>query len=253
MSPLSILKTSPKRVLVKLSGEVLLGEKSMGIDAPTLMRIAQELKDLMDLGLQVCVVVGGGNLFRGADLATTGINRSTSDYMGMLATVMNALALQNALKNYGVSARVQSALPIEPMCEPFHHERAIDHLHQNRLVIFASGTGNPYFTTDTAAVLRAKELECHMVLKGTKVDGVYSHDPLTQPNATHFKTLSHEHVLQKHLKVMDMTAILLAQEGNLPILVFSILKPNNMVNVIQGHGTYTMIQNKEDTHVITHN
>jgi uridylate kinase len=234
-----------KRILVKLSGEALLGRHPFGIDAHIVLRIAQELKALLALGLQVAVVIGGGNIFRGIQLEAHGLDRSTSDYMGMLATLMNALALQNVLEQQGVFTRVQSALEINTVCEPFIQRKADAHLRKGRVVIFAAGTGNPYFTTDTAAVLRAKELHCDLLLKGTKVDGVYCSDPHQNLNAKRFANLSYKEVLERQLGVMDMTAIALARDQKMPIAVFSIMDPGRMLDVVHGQGDYTLIHPEE--------
>lgn len=241
--PLS--KPRYKRVLIKLSGEALLGDGAGSIDPTVIGRLASELQELLEWGLQVCVVIGGGNIFRGAALEAEGLDRSTSDYMGMLATVMNALALQNVLEKKGISTRIQSALSIQSLCEPFIQRRAERHLEKNRLVIFAAGSGNPYFTTDTAAVLRAKEMSCDILLKGTKVDGVYNADPMIYPGAKRFTHLTYKAVLEEKLAVMDMTAIILARDHHLPIAVFSILEAESMAKVVQGQGAFTLIQDKE--------
>lgn len=245
--PMKVLSTPIyKRVLIKLSGEALLGGQAFGIDSQIVLRMATELKQLLDLGIQVAVVIGGGNIFRGIELEANGLDRSTSDYMGMLATVMNSLALQNVLERLGVHTRVQSALEIQNVCEPFVQRKAEAHLQKGRVVIFAAGTGNPYFTTDTAAVLRAKELNCDLLLKGTKVDGVYCSDPVKNDDAMRFESLSYQEVLEKRLAVMDMTAIALARDNRLPIAVFSIVSPGRMIDVIHGHGVYTLIHPEEE-------
>ncbi|RMB08816.1 UMP kinase [Eilatimonas milleporae] len=237
------MSTGPrfKRILLKLSGEALMGDDPYGINPDMLKRVALEIKEARDIGTDICVVVGGGNIFRGLKGAAQGIDRSTADYMGMLATVMNALALQNALEYAGVYTRVLSAIPMASVSEPYIRRRAIRHLEKGRVVIFAAGTGNPYFTTDTAAALRAAEMNCDALLKGTQVDGVYSADPKLDPEATRFETLSYMDVLQKDLKVMDASAISLSRENNIPIVVFSIHTQNELVHVLQGRGTCTIV------------
>ena len=211
-----------KRVLLKVSGEALMGDGAYGIDPVTANRIANEIKSVTDLGAEVCLVIGGGNIFRGISGAAAGLERGTADYMGMLATVMNALAMQGALEDIGVPTRVQSAIPMSTICEPFIRRRAIRHMEKGRVVIFAAGTGNPYFTTDTAAALRATEMNCDAIFKGTQVDGVYSADPHKVADAERYDTLTYMDVLSRDLRVMDASAISLARENNIPILVFSI-------------------------------
>ena len=210
------------RVLLKISGEALMGEKPYGLDPAMVDRVADEIKSVHELGVEVCLVIGGGNIFRGISAAANGMERSTGDYMGMLATVMNAMAMQSALEAKGIQTRVQSALPISAVCEPYIRRRAVRHMEKKRIVIFAAGTGNPYFTTDTAAALRASEMGCKALLKATKVDGVYDADPETHPNAKRFDELTYLDVLSKDLKVMDAPAISLARENGIPILIFSI-------------------------------
>jgi len=229
------------RVLLKISGEALMGSREFGLDPAIVARIAKEVKSVNDLGIQVCLVIGGGNIFRGIAGASQGMQRASADYMGMLATVMNALAMQNALEQLGVATRVQSAIPMQSICEPYIRRRAMRHLEKGRVVIFAAGTGNPYFTTDTAAALRASEMGCQALLKGTKVDGVYTADPKLDPKARRFEQLSHHDVLSKDLKVMDAAAISLARENNIPIVVFSIHRPGNFAQVMQGRGMFTII------------
>ncbi len=231
----------PRRVLLKLSGESLMGRQTFGIEPEMLNRVAHEVQQVLAKGVQVCMVVGAGNIFRGIDGAEHGLNRTTSDYMGMLATVMNALALQSCLENSGVEARVQSAIPMDMVCEPYIRRRAIDHLEKGRVVIFAAGTGNPYFTTDTAAVLRANEMDCDLFLKGTKVDGVYSDDPIKNPHARRYEQLSYLDVISGNLRVMDMAAIALARDNNLPMRVFSIQETNGFVDAVSGVGHFTTI------------
>jgi uridylate kinase len=233
-----------KRVLLKVSGEALMGEGAFGIDPETANRIANEIKSVTDLGAQVCLVIGGGNIFRGISGAAAGLERGTADYMGMLATVMNALAMQGALETVGVPTRVQSAIPMATICEPFIRRRAIRHMEKGRVVIFAAGTGSPYFTTDTAAALRATEMNCDAIFKGTQVDGVYSADPHKVPDAERYDTLSYMDVLSRDLRVMDASAISLARENNIPILVFSIHNPNAFADVVQGDGTFTIISDE---------
>lgn len=233
-----------KRVLLKVSGEALMGDGAYGIDPATANRIANEIKSVTDLGAEVCLVIGGGNIFRGISGAAAGLERGTADYMGMLATVMNALAMQGALEDIGVPTRVQSAIPMSTICEPFIRRRAIRHMEKGRVVIFAAGTGNPYFTTDTAAALRATEMNCDAIFKGTQVDGVYSADPHKVADAERYDTLTYMDVLSRDLRVMDASAISLARENNIPILVFSIHNPNAFAAVVQGEGTFTIISDE---------
>ena len=229
------------RVLLKLSGEALMGEQEFGLDTETVDRIASEIKSVTELGVEVCIVVGGGNIFRGVSGASAGMDRASADYMGMLATVMNALAMQSALEEIGAQTRVLSAIPMQSVSEPYIRRRAARHMEKGRIVIFAAGTGNPFFTTDTAAALRASEMACDALLKATKVDGVYSADPETDPDAKRFDTLGYLDVLSKDLKVMDAAAVSLARENNIPILVFSIQNAGAFVDVAKGGGTYTII------------
>ena len=233
-----------KRVLLKVSGEALMGDGAYGIDPVTANRIANEIKSVTDLGAEVCLVIGGGNIFRGISGAAAGLERGTADYMGMLATVMNALAMQGALEDIGVPTRVQSAIPMSTICEPFIRRRAIRHMEKGRVVIFAAGTGNPYFTTDTAAALRATEMNCDAIFKGTQVDGVYSADPHKVVDAERYDRLTYLDVLSRDLRVMDAAAISLARENNIPILVFSIHNPNAFAAVVQGEGTFTIISDE---------
>ena len=219
------------RVLLKISGESLMGNQSYGIDHEMVAAVAKEVKDVVATGVEVCLVIGGGNIFRGVSGAAAGMERATGDYMGMLATVMNALAMQNALEQIEVPVRVMSALPISAVCEPYIRRRATRHLEKGRVVIFAAGTGNPFFTTDTAAALRASEMNCAALLKGTRVDGVYSADPEKDKTATRYDQLSYLQVLSDDLRVMDASAISLARENNIPILVFSIEKPGGFQRV----------------------
>jgi uridylate kinase len=233
-----------KRVLLKVSGEALMGDGAYGIDPVTANRIANEIKSVTDLGAEVCLVIGGGNIFRGISGAAAGLERGTADYMGMLATVMNALAMQGALEDIGVPTRVQSAIPMSTICEPFIRRRAIRHMEKGRVVIFAAGTGNPYFTTDTAAALRATEMNCDAIFKGTQVDGVYSADPHKVADAERYDTLTYMDVLSRDLRVMDASAISLARENNIPILVFSIHNPDAFAAVVRGEGTFTIISDQ---------
>ncbi|HUU41478.1 MAG TPA: UMP kinase [Desulfatiglandales bacterium] len=230
-----------KRVLLKLSGEALLGKSSYGIDIDVVKLIADEIKEIVDAGVQVAIVVGGGNIFRGIEASTKGIDRTSADYMGMLATVMNSLALQNFLQNVGVFTRVQSAIEMREIAEPFIIGRALRHLEKGRVVIFASGTGNPYFTTDTAASLRALEMRADVMLKATKVDGVYDKDPAKHKDANMFDKISYTDVLTKNLKVMDATAISLCRDNKLPIIVFNLEKKGNIKGVISGKPIGTIV------------
>jgi uridylate kinase len=230
-----------RRVLLKLSGEALMGDREYGLDPVTVERIATEVRTVSDLGVEICLVIGGGNIFRGMSGAATGMERATADYMGMLATVMNALAMQNALERAGCATRVLSAIPMQTICEPYIRRRAVRHMEKGRIVIFAAGTGNPFFTTDTAAALRASEMGCDALFKATKVDGVYTADPFKDPNAQRYDTLTYLEVLSRDLKVMDAAAISLARENDIPILVFSILDSGAFANVIQRKGKYTII------------
>ncbi len=219
-----------------------MGEQEFGLDPETVSRIAEDVHEVHASGVQLCLVVGGGNIFRGISGAAAGMDRANADFMGMLATVINALALQNALENLGVDTRVQSAIPMSTVCEPYIRRRAIRHMVRDRVVIFAAGTGNPYFTTDTAAALRASEMSCDCLLKGTKVDGVYSADPATNPNAERYEKLSHFDVLRQDLHVMDAAAITLCRENNIPILVFSLHNGGEVDRVIRGEGRYTLVE-----------
>ncbi|MEN6543740.1 UMP kinase [Parvibaculum sp.] len=230
-----------KRVLLKVSGEALMGDQQYGINVETVDRIAQEIKQATDIGVEVCLVIGGGNIFRGLSGAAKGMERASADYMGMLATVMNALAMQNALERFGVPTRVLSAIPMMTICEPYVRRRAVRHMEKGRVVIFAAGTGNPFFTTDTAAALRATEMGCDALLKGTQVDGVYSADPHKVKDAERYDHLTYMDVLAKDLKVMDTSAIALARENGIPIIVFSIHNDGGFVNVLTGEGRCTII------------
>jgi uridylate kinase len=230
-----------KRILLKLSGEALMGDSDYGINPETVIEIAHEIKKARDLGVEICAVVGGGNIFRGLAGAAAGLDRSTADYMGMLATVMNALAVQNALEKIGVDTRVLSAIPMANVSEPYIRRRAVRHLEKGRVVIFAAGTGNPFFTTDTAAALRAAEMNCNALLKGTQVDGIYSSDPKKDPNAVRYDTLSYMDVLTQDLKVMDAAAISLSRENHIPIVVFSIHGQDQLSKVLLGEGVCTTV------------
>ena len=230
-----------KRVMLKISGESLMGRLPYGIDPEMVGTVAQQVKDVAATGIEVCLVIGGGNIFRGVSGAAAGMERATGDYMGMLATVMNALAMQNALEQLDVPVRVQSALTISAVCEPYIRRRATRHLEKGRVVIFAAGTGNPFFTTDTAAALRASEMNCEALLKGTRVDGVYSADPEQDETATRFDTLSYMQVLTEDLRVMDAAAVSLARENAIPILVFSIEMPGEFQRVVKHHGRFTIV------------
>jgi uridylate kinase len=234
-------KARYKRILLKLSGEALMGDGKYGISPKTLSSIAQEVKDVVELGVEVALVIGGGNIFRGVSGATEGMDRSSADYMGMLATVINSMALQDALEKMGVQTRVQSAIEMHQVAEPYIRRRAIRHLEKGRVVIFAAGTGNPYFTTDTAASLRAMEIHADILLKATKVDGVYSDDPKKNPAATKFKSLSYLDVLKKNLKVMDSTAISLCMDNELPIVVFDLTHRGNIRRVVSGEEIGTTV------------
>jgi len=230
-----------RRILLKLSGEALTGDQHFGLDATIIDGIAQETKVVHDQGVQICVVIGGGNIFRGLTGAAAGMDRAQADYMGMLATVINSLAMQSALEHHHVPTRVQSAISMQSVCEPYIRRRAVRHMEKGRVVIFAAGTGNPFFTTDTAAALRASEMECDALLKATKVDGVYSADPMKEPDATRHERLTYMDVLSRDLQVMDAAAISLARENRIPILVFSIHHHGGLAEVVQGRGRYTII------------
>jgi len=230
-----------RRILLKLSGEALMGEGSYGIDRTTIERIVAEIKEVVVLGVQVAVVIGGGNIFRGIAPGAAGMDRATADYMGMLATVMNALALQDAMRGVGLPSRVQSALTIEQVAEPYIRGKAMRYLEEGKVVIFAAGTGNPFFTTDTAAALRGMEMNVQIVLKATKVDGVYTKDPKTHPDAMRYQRLSFDEAIVKNLKVMDATALTLCRDQNLPINVFSIFKPSALTRVVMGEDEGTLV------------
>ncbi len=230
-----------KRVLLKVSGEALMGKRDYGLDTETVNIIAADVRDVIAMGVQVCLVIGGGNIFRGIAGAAAGMDRAQADYMGMLATVMNALGMQSALEKMGVPTRVQSAISMESVCEPYIRRRAERHMEKGRVVIFAAGTGNPFFTTDTAAALRATEMKCDAMLKGTQVDGVYSADPRKDQNAQRYEELTYLDVLARDLNVMDAAAISLSRENKLPILVFNIRAPGAFAAVMRGEGLFTRI------------
>lgn len=233
-----------KRILLKLSGEVLMGDGQFGIDTDTVARVAEEVKAAKDTGLELCLVIGGGNIFRGMAGAAKGMDRAQADYMGMLATVMNALAMQNALEQLGVHTRVQSAVQMDTVCEPVIRRRAERHLEKGRVVIFAAGVGSPYFTTDSGAALRAAEMKCDALFKGTSVDGVYDADPKKVPGAKRYDTLTYDRVLADNLKVMDASAVALCRENNIPIVVFSIRERGNLLKVLEGKGISTIVENE---------
>ncbi len=231
-----------KRILLKLSGEALMGDQQYGIDTERLQQYAQEIKQVKELGVEMAIVIGGGNIFRGIQAEKSGMDRVQGDYMGMLATVINGMALQSALEQVGLYTRLMSGIKMEQVCEPFIRRRAMRHLEKNRIVIFGAGIGNPYFTTDSTASLRAIEIEADVVLKGTRVDGVYTADPEKDPTAERFSTITFSEVYQKGLNVMDMTAFTLCQENNLPIIVFDMNKAGNLVNIVNGLEVGTLIK-----------
>jgi uridylate kinase len=231
-----------KRVMLKISGEALMGDQGFGLHPPTVQRIAQEVRSVHDLGVEICMVIGGGNVFRGLQGSAQGMERTTADYMGMLATVMNALAMQSALEEQGVFTRVISAIRMDEVAEPYIRRRAVRHLEKKRVCVFAGGTGNPYFTTDTAAALRANEMNCEAIFMGKNgVDGIYDKDPKTNPDAKRYDAVTYDEVLQKNLKVMDASAIALARDNNLPIIVFPLDEPGGFRGILAGEGTYTKV------------
>ena len=230
-----------RRVLLKLSGEALMGDMQFGIDNGRLAQYAGEVKAIVDKGIECAIVIGGGNIFRGVQAEEGGMERTQGDYMGMLATVMNALAMQSSLEEQGVHTRVVSAIPMDQVCDPYIRRRALRHLEKKRVVIFAAGTGNPYFTTDTAATLRASEMACEAIFKGTQVDGIYNKDPKQHRDAVRYDAVTYDEVLQKRLKVMDASAIALARDNNLPIIVFSLDEPGGFRGILSGNGTYTKV------------
>jgi uridylate kinase len=229
------------RVMLKISGEALMGDQGFGLHPPTVERIAREVKSVHDMGVEICMVIGGGNVFRGLQGSAQGIERTTADYMGMLATVMNALAMQSSLERLGVNTRVISAIRMDEIAEPYIRRRAVRHLEKKRVCIFAAGTGNPYFTTDTAATLRANEMRCEVIFKGTKVDGVYDKDPMKHGDAKRYDSVTYDEVLQQHLNVMDASAIALARDNDLPIIVFSLDEAGGFRGILNGEGTYTRV------------
>lgn len=236
--------TEPKkfnRVMLKISGEALMGSTQFGLNPPTVERIAREVKKVHDMGVEICLVIGGGNIFRGLSGSAQGMERTTADYMGMLATVMNALAMQGALESLGVYTRVISAIPMDQVCEPYIRRRAVRHLEKKRVCIFAAGTGNPYFTTDTAAVLRSIEMSCEAIFMGKQVDGVYDSDPKTNPDAKRFERISYDDALRKNLKVMDASAIALARDNKMPLIVFDLNAEGGFKGIMAGQGTYTTV------------
>lgn len=232
------------RVLLKISGEALMGDQGFGLHPPTVAKIAEEVSSVHELGAEVCMVIGGGNIFRGLQGSAQGMERTTADYMGMLATVMNALAMQSALETLGIHTRVISAIRMDEVAEPYIRRRAVRHLEKKRVCIFAAGTGNPYFTTDTAATLRATEMSCQAIFKGTLVDGVYDKDPAKHSDAKRYDKISYDDILAKNLKVMDASAIALARDNGLPIIVFSLDEPGGFRGILSGEGTYTIVQNR---------
>ena len=231
-----------KRILLKLSGESLMGDRQYGIDNNQVLQYAKDIKSVFDEGIEIAIVVGGGNIFRGLSAEKSGMERAQADYMGMLATVINCMAMQNALESIGVETRLQSAIKMEQICEPYIRRRAMHHLENNKIVIFGAGTGNPYFTTDTAASLRAIEIKADVVLKGTRVDGIYTADPEKDPTATRYNEISYQEVYDKGLNVMDMTAITLCQENNLPIIVFDMNKEGNFMKIAKGEPIGTLVK-----------
>ncbi len=231
-----------KRILLKLSGESLMGENSFGIDPSMVSRYAKEIKSVVDLGVEVAIVIGGGNIYRGMNESETGIERAHGDYMGMLATVINAMAIQAMLEKQGMYTRLMSAIKMEQLAEPYVRRRAMRHLEKNRVVIFGAGTGNPYFTTDTAGSLRAIEISANVILKGTRVNGIYSADPEKDPSAKKFETMSFKQCIDMNLKIMDMTAFTLCMENNLPIIVFDMNEPGNLKRVVMGEKVGTLVK-----------
>ena len=231
-----------KRVLLKISGESLMGVDSYGIDVSTVDRVAKEISQVCKLGIEICLVIGAGNIFRGLSGAAAGMDRASADYMGMLATVMNSLAMQNSLERLGFQTRIQSAISMTEVCETYTRRRAIRHMEKNRIVIFAAGTGNPYFTTDTAAALRASEMDCDAIFKGTKVDGIYDKDPIEYKEANKFEKITYSEVLSKNLRVLDSSAVSLARDNNIPIIVFSIKENNGFLNILNGKGSYSIVE-----------
>ena len=238
-----IIKSNLKysRVLIKISGETLMGEGQFGLDPPTVDLVAKDIISIHELNVEICLVIGGGNIFRGLQGSAKGMERTTADYMGMLATIMNALAMQSALESYGIHTRVMSAISVDQICEPYIRRRAVRHLEKKRVCIFAAGTGNPYFTTDTAATLRATEMNCEAIFKGTNVDGIYNKDPNISKDAIKYDEVTYDQILQQNLKVMDASAVALARDNKIPIVVFSLKNFGNMKDVIQGNGKFTIV------------
>ena len=235
------IKSPYKRILLKISGEALMGELRVGLHPPTVNRIASQIKKVHDKGIEVCLVIGGGNIFRGLQGSAQGMERTTADYMGMLATVMNSLALQSELEKLNVHTRVISAIPMDQICEPYIRRRAVRHLEKNRVCIFAAGTGNPYFTTDTAATLRAIEMKCQAIFKATKVDGIYDEDPILNPEAKYLKEITYDTALRENFKVMDASAIALARDNSIPIIVFSLFETNDFLSIVNGKGKFSLV------------
>ena len=234
-------KTRYKRILLKISGEALMGQLNGGLHPPTVNKIASEIKKVHETGVEVCLVIGGGNIFRGLQGSAQGMERTTADYMGMLATVMNSLAMQSELEKININTRVISAIPMDQICEPYIRRRAVRHLEKNRVCIFAAGTGNPYFTTDTAATLRAIEMKCQAIFKATKVDGIYDKDPEVNPKAKYLETVTYDMALQEKLRVMDASAIALARDNNIPIVVFSLFETDDFLSIVNGKGKFSLV------------
>lgn len=234
-------KTRYKRILLKISGEALMGQLNGGLHPPTVNKIASEIKKVHEKNVEVCLVIGGGNIFRGLQGSAQGMERTTADYMGMLATVMNSLAMQSELEKINVNTRVISAIPMDQICEPYIRRRAVRHLEKNRVCIFAAGTGNPYFTTDTAATLRAIEMKCQAIFKATKVDGIYDKDPEINPKAKYLETVTYDKALQEKLRVMDASAIALARDNNIPIVVFSLFETDDFLSIVNGKGKFSLV------------
>ena len=234
-------KTRYKRILLKISGEALMGQLNGGLHPPTVNKIASEIKKVHETGVEVCLVIGGGNIFRGLQGSAQGMERTTADYMGMLATVMNSLAMQSELEKININTRVISAIPMDQICEPYIRRRAVRHLEKERVCIFAAGTGNPYFTTDTAATLRAIEMKCQAIFKATKVDGIYDKDPEINPKAKYLKTVTYDMALQEKLRVMDASAIALARDNNIPIVVFSLFETDDFLSIVNGKGKFSLV------------
>ena len=234
-------KPQYKRILLKISGEALMGQLNGGLHPPTVNKIASEIKKVHEMGVEVCLVIGGGNIFRGLQGSAQGMERTTADYMGMLATVMNSLAMRSELEKININTRVISAIPMDQICEPYIRRRAVRHLEKNRVCIFAAGTGNPYFTTDTAATLRAIEMKCQAIFKATKVDGIYDKDPEVNPKAKYLETVTYDMALQDKLRVMDASAIALARDNNIPIVVFSLFETDDFLSIVDGKGKFSLV------------